>query len=122
MAVAMAVAPLLVRLAWWWWRQRRVESHAAEPMAAPAMVEHTELRMTKRLLGRWKVKMVSTRWQSAASPLAVAPNPPAQGWKGQLARLGLTGLERALDRQGLPAGSRRAERLSGGSQTSRPLE
>jgi hypothetical protein len=123
-AVVVAITPLLVRVAWWWWSQGRAERDSVEPIiVTPALVEHTELRMTKRLLGRWKVRVVSTRWQPGAIPLAVAPNPPPRrpdGWRRQITLLGLTGLERAVGRQGppAPAGDRSAKRLTGPAPTS----
>jgi hypothetical protein len=123
-AVAVAITPLLVRVAWWWWNQSRAERGSVEPiMVAPALVEHTELRLTKRLLGRWKVRVVRTRWQPGAIPLGVAPPPPPrrpEGWRRQITLLGLTGLERAVGRQGPPAqtGGQRAKRLTGPAPTS----
>jgi hypothetical protein len=123
-AVAVAITPLLVRVAWWWWNQSRPERDSVEPIrVAPALVEHTELRMTKRLLGRWKVRVVQTRWQPGALPLAVAPTPPPrrpEGWRRQITLLGLAGLERAVGRQGQPtqADARRAQRLTGPAPTS----
>ncbi|MHB1526282.1 MAG: hypothetical protein ACYCZN_08395 [Candidatus Dormibacteria bacterium] len=75
-ALLVAAAPLAARLGWWWWRQtRQTQSHAESARLPPAVFEHTEVRMTKRLLGRWKVRVTSTRWQPnpGAEPVSVRP-------------------------------------------------
>jgi len=62
-ALLLAAAPLVIRAAWWWRSQpRRARPSGGGAAAEWGSWEHTELRMTKRLLGRWKVRVVSTRW------------------------------------------------------------
>ncbi len=75
-ALLIAAAPLAARLGWWWWRQaRQARSPAESPRLPPAIYEHTEVRMTKRLLGRWKVRVTSTRWQPDVGAASVAVRP-----------------------------------------------
>ncbi|MGC8472918.1 MAG: hypothetical protein ACP5PW_00720 [Candidatus Dormibacteria bacterium] len=60
-----AALPLLARLAVWWLSRPRNESGAAQ--AAPAsQVERTEMWVTRRWPGRWKLHVVSTRWMVAS--------------------------------------------------------
>ena len=105
-ALLIAAAPLAARLGWWWWRQARAAeqtSHSA-PLP-PAVFEHTEVRMTKRLLGRWKVRVTSTRWQPSVGADPVAPRPHLSIARPlQLARLLLLGFGRLPAAPTLSAG------------------
>ncbi|NNM97890.1 MAG: hypothetical protein HKL89_09850 [Candidatus Dormibacteraeota bacterium] len=93
-ALLIAAAPLAARLGWWWWRQSRAtEGRQATPGPRAVVFEHTEVRMTKRLLGRWKVRVTSTRWQPGGGPEPVAAR-LLVARPGQLARLLLLGLGR----------------------------
>ena len=66
-AVAVAITPLLVRVAWWWWSQGRAERDSVEPIiVTPGLVEHTELRMTKRLLWEGRTSALATVLEMAA--------------------------------------------------------
>ncbi|MHB1940030.1 MAG: hypothetical protein ACYCS9_04305 [Candidatus Dormibacteria bacterium] len=84
-AVLVAALPLLARLAVWWLSRPRPGSGPA--WAAPAsQVERTEMWVTRRWPGRWKLRVVSTRWM-------VAPPAPRRGraappWLRLLARSG----------------------------------
>lgn len=68
-ALLIAAAPLAARFGWWWWRQARAaEGRPPAPSPRAVVFEHTEVRMTKRLLGRWKVRVTSTRWEPGGGP------------------------------------------------------
>ncbi len=71
MALMVAALPLLARLAYWWISRPRPERAGAGAFTgSPAAWERTEVRMQKRLFGRWRIRVTSTRW---AGP------PPATG-------------------------------------------
>jgi len=93
-ALLIAAAPLAARLAWWWWRQARpAEGRPLAPSSGAVLFERTEVRMTKRLLGRWKVRVTSTRWQPGGGPEPVVARASLLVARpGQLARLILLGL------------------------------
>lgn len=98
--VILALAPLVARLAYWWLsRPRSPVATGRAWTGAPALWEHTEVRMTKRLLGRWRIRVTSTRWSGPA---------PA-GRPGKGARRPRTwgplvgGLLQARLREGVPA-------------------
>lgn len=95
--VLLAAAPVAARLGWWWWSQGRHRTVTAftpsEP--APAAVEHTEVEMVKRTLGRWRVRVVSTRWvvPAAATLSARPPGRRRASWLGPALRLTGAALE-----------------------------
>lgn len=71
LATLVALAPVALRVGWWYWRQTRRPGKTDTQAGAPTTVfERTEMKMTKHLLGRWKLKLVTTRWQPMAAPLA----------------------------------------------------
>jgi len=93
----LATAPLAARLGWWWWSQGRHRTLTAsapfEP--APAAVEHTEIEMVKRTLGRWRLRVSSTRWVvPVGSAVSTAPaRKPRANWLGPVLRLTGAALE-----------------------------
>lgn len=106
-ALVLAGLPLLMRLAWWWWgRSRVVTPETREPNG---LWEHTDLRLTKRPLGRWKVRVVTTRWITTG----IGSEAPGGGDSGlgALARLSLLGLERVV-RAPRPAAIQELPRLT----------
>jgi hypothetical protein len=98
MATALlATAPLAARLGWWWWSQGRHRTLTAyAPFeSAPSAVEHTEIEMVKRTLGRWRVRVDSTRWVVPTGP-AVSTAPavkPRANWLEPVLRLTGAALE-----------------------------
>jgi len=102
-ALLIAAAPLAARLTWWWWRHRRVAGRLAPTAhSSPALFELTEVRMTKRLLGRWKVRVISTRYQPGAGPGPRSSElRSVRPW--QLARLLLIGLGHIAGPAGIAA-------------------
>jgi len=95
--VLLATAPLAARLGWWWWSQGRHRTMTARAPSepTPAAVEHTEVEMVKRSLGRWRVRVVTTRW--VVQPAAVLSLAPAArshtSWLGPVLRLTGVALE-----------------------------
>jgi hypothetical protein len=76
----LAMAPLAARLGWWWWthgRHRTLVAYAPSE-SAPAAVEHTEIEMVKRTLGRWRVRVVTTRSVTPVAP-ALSAMPAERG-------------------------------------------
>ncbi|MGA7088732.1 MAG: hypothetical protein WA695_03440 [Candidatus Dormiibacterota bacterium] len=77
-----AAAPLAARAAWWWWShsRRRTLTVSARPAPEPAAVERTEIEMVRKTLGRWRIRVVDTRWSVPTAPTAAAhtsaPPPP----------------------------------------------
>ncbi|MGC1183745.1 MAG: hypothetical protein WBA31_01155 [Candidatus Dormiibacterota bacterium] len=61
----LAAAPIAARLGWWWWNQarRRPLPTSSTASALPAAIERTEIEMVQRTLGRWRLRVTSTRWQ-----------------------------------------------------------
>ena len=110
-AIAIALAPLLIRLALWWReRSRRLELPSR---AGPRLIERTDLRLSKRPLGRWKLRVVTTRW--------VPDEAPEQARRAErgftspvLGRLTLLALDR-LSRSGAQSGPLAPPRLPPGS-------
>lgn len=99
-AMALALAPLVIRL-WLWWRGRRRGQRPATD-SVRGVFEHTDLRLSKRPLGRWKLRVVTTRW--SADPIASAGPPVARRGDSPLAvRLVLLGLDRLARGGRLPA-------------------
>jgi hypothetical protein len=112
-AMALALAPLLIRL--WLWRRGRQQG---EPLAADpgrGVFEHTDLRLSKRPLGRWKLRVVTTRW--TAEPIATAGSKGfAHADSSPALRLLLLGLDR-LSRGGRLPATLLAPRLPPGSSS-----
>jgi hypothetical protein len=82
-AVLLAAAPLAARAAWWWWShsRRRTLSASARPAPEPAAIERTEIEMVRKTLGRWRIRVVDTRWSVPSAPVPpaainYAPRPP----------------------------------------------
>jgi len=70
-AVLLTSAPLAARLAWWWWLRGRERRLGVLTTSRPLVVgmERTEVEMVRRSLGRWRLRVVSTRWLAPdASP------------------------------------------------------
>lgn len=101
-ALVLAGLPLLMRVAWWWWARRTVAN--PQTQEGGGLWEHTDLRLTKRPLGRWKVRVVTTRWTATSTPRDTSGN--RDSGLGALAHLSLLGLERVVH-------SRRAESVEG---------
>ena len=100
-AVLVAALPLLARLAVWWLSRPRADT--GPPRGAPAsQVERTEMWVTRRWPGRWKLRVVSTRWMAAPpTPQRGRTAPP---WLRLVARSGPRSAARpASDLLGLPA-------------------
>lgn len=95
--VVLATAPLAARLGWWWWSQGRHRSLTsyAPFESAPSAVEHTEIEMVKRTLGRWRLRVNSTRWVvPMESAVSAAPTGSARAtWLGPVLRLTGAALE-----------------------------
>lgn len=92
--VLLATAPLAARLGWWWWsqgRQRPLSTYVSS-QPVPTEVEHTEIEMVKKTLGRWRVRVVSTHWTvpGVPSPSARTGSRHRAGWLGPMVRF--TGL------------------------------
>lgn len=110
-ATALALAPLLVRLMLWWWGRERSHPVATPPGAG--VVEHTDLRLSKRPLGRWKLRVVTTRW--IAGPVEAMSGPESSRAGSPVAiRLLLVGIDR-LSRWGSQPATLSAARLPPGS-------
>lgn len=93
----LASAPVAARLGWWWWsrsRRRSVPVYAPTDQA-PAAVEHTEVEMVRRTMGRWRVRVVNTRWVLPVSPAVstFSTRPPRTSWLGPVLRLTGAALE-----------------------------
>ncbi len=97
-AVLVAIAPVAARLGWWWWTEGRRRHGGRDQETGPAVaatVERTEVEMVRHRLGRWRVRVVSTRWQppTAAGFASVAPAAPRAHRPGPLWRLTTLALE-----------------------------
>ena len=113
-ALVVAALPLLARLAVWWLSRPRAGS--APSSSYPAEVERTEMWMTKRPLGRWKLRVVRTRW-SAPPPAPRGPRAAAPLWLRVLARSrGRPGRSPATEVLGLPAPGGGGERRDPGAR------
>ena len=103
--VLLATAPLAARLGWWWWSRgrHRTLSASAPSQQAPAAVEHTEVEMVRRTLGRWRVRVVSTQWLVPSVPVLAGTASPRSraGWLRPVLRLTGMALE-ANARKALP--------------------
>ncbi|HUY24062.1 MAG TPA: hypothetical protein VMV09_02005 [Candidatus Saccharimonadales bacterium] len=90
--VLLAAAPLAARAAWWWWShsRRRTLTVSARPAPEPAAVERTEIEMVRKTLGRWRIRVVDTRWSVPPAPVAAAAQtsaPPPPGLVRAVLRL-----------------------------------
>ncbi|MGH7640873.1 MAG: hypothetical protein ACREOL_08215 [Candidatus Dormibacteria bacterium] len=103
-AALLATAPVAVRLGWWWWKRGagpRTEPLDVRPPPTSTL-EHTEVELVRRSLGRWRVRVVNTRWQLSATTVVSPPRPRQRPvWLTPLWRLAASALEGEM-RRGLP--------------------
>ncbi|MHB1501545.1 MAG: hypothetical protein ACYCYK_10355 [Candidatus Dormibacteria bacterium] len=79
-AALLAAAPVVIRIGLWWWG--RGQRPRLSPPPRTGVLEHTDMRLTKRPFGRWKVRVTTTRWTAdhlpeLATTTTVAPAPAA---------------------------------------------
>lgn len=93
-AIVLGTAPIVARIGWWWWNQGRQRTLTAlSPVVPVAAIERTEVEMVRRTLGRWRVRVVSTRWAIPPTPvLATSVVPSARGPRWLVPVLRITAL------------------------------
>ncbi|MFZ0994560.1 MAG: hypothetical protein WAO09_01070 [Candidatus Dormiibacterota bacterium] len=97
-ALLVAAAPLAARAAWWWWNhgRRRTLTVSARQAAVPAAIERTEIEMVRKSLGRWRIRVVDTRWSVPSAPVTPAAtdySPPSPGLLRAALRLSALALQ-----------------------------